>query len=357
MLALRAIASLCTVALAVGAAGLAGILGRGDWEPAVYNPRPLADDFILPMPCGGAMAFRRVEVPRPDPKRQRRLVVLGSDDPRFAVSEGSREEPIEGAFTDRADPKRRYFYLAKYETTALQMAALQGDCATPARERLLPATGVTWFEAVQASQNYSEWLMKHARQRLPQEDNAIGYVRLPTEAEWEYAARGGLEVSPQEFAARTFPMPGGIEQYVWFRSTRSSNSELQIVGVLKPNPLGLHDMLGNADEIVLEPFRVVRQSQARGQAGGYTIRGGSYQTAEPDIRSSYRQELTPFDEKGARRAPTVGFRLALVTSVLSSPARYDELRRMPPLPTPSASTAAPPQRRPGSQPVPENQRR
>ena len=353
MLALRAIASLCTVALAVGAAGLAGIVGRGDWEPAFYNPRPLPDDFVLPMPCGGAMAFRRVEVPRPDPKRHRSLVVLGSDDPRHAVSEGSREEPIEGSFTDRGDPRRRYFFLAKYETTALQMAALNGECATPARERLTPATGVTWFDAVRAGQHYSEWLMKHARHRLPQEANAIGYVRLPTEAEWEYAARGGNEVSPAEFAARTFPMPGGIEQYVWFRSTRSSNSELQIAGVLKPNPLGLHDMLGNADEIVLEPFRVVRQSQARGQAGGYTIRGGSYQTAEPDIRSSYRQELSPFDEKGPRRAPTVGFRLALVTSVLSSAARYDELRRMPPVPTP----ATPPSRRPGARPTTENQRR
>jgi formylglycine-generating enzyme required for sulfatase activity len=298
------------------------------------------------------MAFRRVEVPRADPKRHRSLVVLGSDDPRHALSEGGREEPIEGAFTDRGDPKRRYFYLAKYETTALQMAALDGDCATTARELLRPATAVTWFEAVRAGHNYSEWLTKHARHRLPQEDNAVGYVRLPTEAEWEYAARGGLEVSPAEFAARTFPVPGGLEQYVWFRSTRSSNSELQIAGVLKPNPLGLHDMLGNADEIVLEPFRVVRQSQARGQAGGYTIRGGSYQTSEADIRSSYRQELSPFDDKGARRAPTVGFRLALVTAVLSSPARYDELRRMPAAPPPKA-LVAPPTRRPAT----ENQRR
>jgi hypothetical protein len=323
------------------------VLDRGAWQAATYNPSPLADDFILPMPCGGAMAFRRVEVPRHDPRRHRGLVVLGGDDPRHAAFEGAREEPIEGAFTDRGDPKRRYFYLAKYETTALQMAALDGDCPTPTRELMRPAVGVTWFEAVRAGQLYSEWLLKHAPHRLPREDNAIGYARLPTEAEWEFAARGGLEVSPAEFAARAFPMPGGVERYVWFRSTRSSNSELQIVGALRPNPLGLHDMLGNADEIVLEPFRIARQSQARGQAGGHVIRGGSYQTAEPDIRSSYRQELSPFDERGARRGPTVGFRLALVTSVLSSPARYDELRRLPP-PSSTAISAPPPR---------ENQRR
>lgn len=337
---------------------MAGLVGRGDWEAHFYNPKPLIDDLVLPMPCGGAMAFRRIEVPRGDPKKPRRLVVVGGDDPRHAVSEASREEPLEGAFTDRSDPRRRYFYLAKYETTALQMAALTGDCATPTRERLRPATGITWFDAVQASQHYTEWLLKHANAKVPREDGVQGFVRLPTEAEWEFAARGGLEVSPTEFAARAFPMPGGIEQYVWFRSTRSSNSELQIAGVLKPNPLGLHDMLGNADEVVLEPFRVVRQAQARGQAGGYTIKGGSYQTAEADIRSSYRQELAPFDERGARRAPTVGFRLALVTAVIVSPARLDELRRMPPVNPPAAQTppAPKPPRHPSVRSAIENQR-
>lgn len=307
------------------------------------------------------MAFRRVEIPRGDPRQRRRLIVVGGDDPRHALSEAQREEPIEGAFTDRGDPRRRFFYLAKYETTVLQMAALRGECMTPKREHLKPATSLTWFDAVQAGQHYSEWLLKFANERLPREDGVQGFVRPPTEAEWEYAARGGLEVSPTEFSARTFPMPGGIEQYVWFRSTRSSNSELQITGVLKSNPLGLHDMLGNADEIVLEPFRVLRQAQARGQAGGYTIRGGSYQTAEADIRSSYRQELAPFDQRGARRSPTVGFRLALVSAVIVSPARLEELKRMEPLSPPAAAPMPAPPKTPPRQaplrPATENQRR
>ena len=341
----------------MAAAAFAGLFGREDWEVAAYNPKPLVDDFVLPMPCGGAMAFRRIEVPRGDPRQRRRLIVIGGDDPRHAVSEAQREEPIEGAFTDRGDPRRRFFYVAKYETTALQVAALRGECMTPKREHLKPATGITWFDAVQAGQHYTEWLLKYAQGRMPREEGVQGFVRLPTEAEWEYAARGGIEVSPAEFAARTFPMPGGIEQYAWFRSTRSSNSELQIVGALKPNPLGLHDMLGNADEIVLEPFRVVRQAQARGQAGGYTIKGGSYQTADADLRSAYRQELVPFDKHGVRRAPTVGFRLALTGAVIVSATRLDELRRMEPANPPTAAQTPKPPRQPASPPLPENQRR
>ncbi|MBV9835284.1 MAG: SUMF1/EgtB/PvdO family nonheme iron enzyme, partial [Alphaproteobacteria bacterium] len=112
-----------------------------------------------------------------------------------------------------------------------------------------------------------------------------------------------------------------------FRGTKSSNGEVQLVGALKPNPLGLHDILGNVDEIVLEPFRLNKLARLHGQAGGFTIKGGNFQTSEEDIRSSYRNELAPFDENGPRRSPTVGFRLALVAPVVSTPKRLDEIRK------------------------------
>ncbi len=322
-------------------AGAAQAQSPAPWPQQFYNPQPLIDDFHLPMPCGGAMVFRRIDVPREGSTRRR--IVIGGDDPRFQYAEASREEYVEGAFTDRADAHRlRYYYIAKYEITALQLAALNGDCETPSRELMKPAVRATWFDAVQAAQLYSEWLLKNAREKLPREDGMQGFLRLPTEAEWEFAARGGGEVTPAEFEATMFPMKDGIEKYVWFRSTRSSNGELQVVGALQPNPVGLHDILGNADEIVLESFRLYRAGGARGQTGGYVVKGGNYQTVESNIRASYRQEIVPFDETGPRRVPTVGFRLALVAAVISSPDRLNAhkwFKPPPPEPPPVSKEA------------------
>lgn len=296
------------------------------WAERFYNPQPAAGDLTLPMPCGGAMVFRRIDVPHEAPLADRKIVVGGTDE-RFAFAEGSRYDYIDGAFGDPRDKTRRFYYLAKYETTELQMKALAGTCTTPERGGLRPATGMTWFDAVQAAQLYTEWLLKNAADKLPREDGVPAFLRLPTEAEWEYAVRGGIAVSASTFEEKTFPMPDGMEKYVWFRSQRSSNGELQLVGVLKPNPLGLHDMLGNVDEVVLDPFRLNKLARLHGQAGGFVIKGGNYQTSEGDVRSAYRNELLPFDANGPRRVPTVGFRLALVAPVIPSPARYEAARK------------------------------
>jgi hypothetical protein len=86
-------------------------------------------------------------------------------------------------------------------------------------------------------------------------------------------------------------------------------------------------MLGNVDEIVLDPFRLNKLARLHGQAGGAVIKGGNYQTSEADIRSASRNELLPFDANGPRRVPTVGFRLALVAPVIPSPARYEAVRK------------------------------
>ncbi|MGE5442034.1 MAG: formylglycine-generating enzyme family protein [Bacteroidota bacterium] len=295
------------------------------WPERLYNPQAAAGDLVLPMPCGGAMAFRRVDVPAEGVLDDRK-VTLGGHEDQFAYAENSRADFIVGGFTDKAKPKLRYYYLGKYEVTALQYDAMGGNCPSPSEEGRLPKVSVTWAEAVAFASKYGAWLAREALNKLPSEDGSPGFVRLPTEAEWEYAARGGLAVSDSVFVQQTFPMPDGPARYVWYQGTESANNELNVIGLLKPNPLGLHDVLGNAGEFVLDPFRLNKLSRLHGQAGGATVKGGDYRTPLDDIRSAAREEFVPIDKQGERRSPTTGFRVALVAPGLPSTQRLSAIR-------------------------------
>ena len=103
------------------------------WPERLYNPQPAEGDLVLPMPCGGAMAFRRIDVPAEGALDDRKIT-LGGHDEQFAYAENSRADYIVGGFTDKARPKLRYYYLGKYEVTSLQYDAMNGVCRQPNEE-------------------------------------------------------------------------------------------------------------------------------------------------------------------------------------------------------------------------------
>ena len=293
------------------------------WPEVYFNPQPAEGDLVLPMPCGGSMTFRRVETPTDGPLDDRR-VLLGASNEERGYAEGPVFADVAGGFYD-ADGGGRHYWIGKYEVTEAQAAALAGDCTAMNPGLRLPATEVTWSDAIALADAYTGWLMANATDMLPSVEGTSGFVRLPTEAEWDYAARGGVAVRMEEFRARTFPMPDGMPAYVWFQGSRSANNRLQFTGLLQPNPLGLHDMLGNVDEIVLDPFRLNRGGRWHGQAGGFVVRGGNYLTSAQDIRSSYRQEIAHYREDGPNRVRTIGFRLMIAAPVLTSRDRLAEI--------------------------------
>ena len=193
----------------------------------------------------------------------------------------------------------------------------------------LPMTEVSWFDAVDFSRRYTEWLLTNAPALLPREDQEPGFLRLPTEEEWEFATRGGLAVDDADFLAPVFPMPDGdLARYAWHESTGSAAGELHPVGLLKPNPLGLYDLLGNAAEMTLTPFHLDRRGRPHGQSGGFVSRGGDVFTPAGQLGSAVRQEHNYFNATTgrAKSLDSLGFRLVVTAPVIVSPKRLDAIK-------------------------------
>ncbi|MFI5000942.1 MAG: formylglycine-generating enzyme family protein, partial [Reyranellales bacterium] len=325
------------------AASLIAVSGRAVAQPGApaawnlpdWNPKPMANDFVLPLPCGGSMAFRVVFTSGAHDASKRsylddRQVLLGGADDDVPASGYLRTDFVAGAFEDRTNA--RYYLLGKYEVTNQQYDAVMAtECSVAKSNRSsYPKSAVSWFDAVEFTRRLNLWVYANKLGSLPKASGKPGFARLPTEAEWEFAARGGLAVGDAERGNRTFvPANADLSEYAWFAGPGSSAGQAQSIGALKPNPLGLFDMLGNVEEIVFDEFRFNRIGRLHGQPGGIVVRGGSYLTPREALRSSGRTELPLFDpaSKMEVRLPQVGFRVALGATAFSDLRQADALQR------------------------------
>jgi nucleotide-binding universal stress UspA family protein len=275
------------------------------------------------------MAFRRIDVESTGFLADQRIQV-GTRQDTTAFKEDARFEFIAGSFSATGGSSARYYYIGKYEVTQLQYAAIHGDCLSPSTRLRLPATDISWFDAIDISRLYSEWLLQNGSSNLPHEEGIPAFVRLPTETEWEFAARGGLMVDAADFSGVTFPTPdGALAEYVWYQGSESAAGSLRPVGLLQPNPLGIHDILGNASEFTLDLFHLNRRGRPHGQAGGYVTRGGDITTPRSQMRTSLRNENQFFDLRTgrARIVPNTGLRLVLTIPVIVSQERLSDIQQ------------------------------
>jgi len=268
------------------------------------------------------------------------IVPLRIGDEPFATREfwlggrgsgGFKESPtrclIAGAVVMPAEKKPDWCLLVgKYEVTVAQWNSVLGLPKPSENEGQLPITKVSRAEVTAFIEKANERMIRNDLSKIIESPFPTSFehvfLRLPTEEEWEFAARGGNAVDLSRFDKPT-PYEGDLNRYEWSSEQNSSKGKLKPVGLLKPNPLGIHDMLGNAAEMTDGLFQV---EYSQGRFGGLVIRGGDFRTSEKDLHSSLRTEESWVREDGTPfRSSTVGFRLVMGSTILTSMAKIEEL--------------------------------
>lgn len=194
------------------------------------------------------------------------------------------------------------FYIGETEVTQAQWMAVMGRDNNPSywKGNTLPVERVSWAEC----QRFVTRLNRHFSSELPE-----GYrFALPSEAQWEFAARGGLKSAGTRYSGGN-----SLNGLAWFYS--NSNERTHDVRVKTANELGLFDMSGNVWEWCQDWFdeNFYAENQDwndplnKQEATHYVLRGGSWNYAEPYNRCATRNYGSLHT-----RYEDCGFRIALV---------------------------------------------
>jgi formylglycine-generating enzyme required for sulfatase activity len=190
------------------------------------------------------------------------------------------------------------FYIGITEVTQQQWEGIMGDNPSQSKGNNLPVERVSWYDAVKFCNAASlvdglDPVYEIKEKQVTCNFKANGY-RLPTEAEWEYAARGGRNHN-------TYPYSGSenIDDVAWYRT--GDLSQPQPVGSKMYNSVGLHDMSGNVWEWCWDWYSAAYYSDSSslnnptGPKTGTqkTIRGGSWYVNAEFCRVTNRSNRDP----------------------------------------------------------------
>ena len=211
------------------------------------------------------------------------------------------------------------YWLAKYEVTNTQyrMFKPSHDSGNYEGNNLngdtQPVVNVSWDDAVA----YAEWLSQKSGKTF----------KLPTEAEWEYAARAGTTTARYwgdddaslcrhaNIADRTGKAIASIASWA-YDGCDDGYKVSSPVGRFAPNSFGLHDMLGNVWEWTSSPYDATyaggeKRAATKDEGGRRVLRGGSWDFTPRFVRSARRTDGTP-----DYRRDYLGFRLARIPLTL-----------------------------------------
>lgn len=215
------------------------------------------------------------------------------------------------------------FSIGKYEVTQEQWTLVMGDNPSLFLCKDCPVNKVSYTDVQAFIAKLNTMTGKH--------------YRLPTEAEWEYAARGGNH--ERLVKTRTSVARGGVndlfaseeglrrpdkevdgkrysgkklaQEVAWYE--RNSRDRVHPIGRKRSNALGIHDMSGNVEEWCSDFYAIsygsknaVENPQGPSSGNSHVVRGGAYNSSEAEVVVTRRAGYLP-----ATKASSLGFRLAM----------------------------------------------
>ena len=220
----------CLVAVTVSAQGIIRRPAATKPKPTVRKPQSRGSSAVRPKPAQPKKADPINSLAEPLRSHLKKLMadmvlveggtyMMGNPD-RDRNDEYAKDVPHEVTLSS--------FYICKYEVTEALWTAVMG--CNPSDHKLgdnYPVERVNWYDCQDFVEKLSELTGRH--------------FRLPTEAEWEYAARGGKRSRGYRYSGSY-----ALDEIGWH--VGNAHYYKREVGTKKPNELGLYDMTGNVSE-------------------------------------------------------------------------------------------------------------
>ncbi len=219
---------------------------------------------------------------------------------------GATEEQGEDVY-DREKPVHLVtlsdYYMGKYEVTQELWEAVMGTTLEEQRDKK-DKDGALRGQGSDYPMYYVNWEEAQAFVKKLSDLTGRNYI-LPTEAQWEYAARGGVKSKGYKYSGSN-----EIDDVAWYSGNAKSSTHP--VGTKSPNELGIYDMSGNVWEWCSDWFGEysdAAQTDPVGPVSGSdrVYRGGSWNGSARNCRVSYRYLNYP-----SHRSNSLGFRVALL---------------------------------------------
>ena len=203
---------------------------------------------------------------------------------------GAAEDDTEAFDNEKPQHKFITVCIGKYEVTQKEWKTVMGKNPfwfqgekTSFNSEELPVEQVSWYDC----QDFIKELNRMTLNRYN--------FRLPTEAQWEFAARGGNKSKGYKYAGSS-----NIDEVAWYE--KNGNHETHPVGTKVPNELGLYDMSGNVEEWCNDwydenYYKESPQNNPQGPSTGKSrvFRGNCYHDRVEIFRISYRHAVYPTD--------------------------------------------------------------